>query len=194
MLSSTDDDDDASWSNLGTDLQGEEIVLEDVVGKKKTKEEFEEGDEKELEEKPQMTCGKKDDSPPSKEEEGKELEGIEEAWKGKDEEVRAWLELAEAQFDARTSPLVTAQQKSASHATTTKYETPTKGEGGEGPVQEKQPRREKRRRTNAMKTLKRSLDVKLMMSSVVSICIGICLLYTSPSPRDQRGSRMPSSA
>ena len=51
LLSSTDDDDDASWSNLGTDLQGEEIVLEDVVGKKKTKEEFEEGDEKELEEK-----------------------------------------------------------------------------------------------------------------------------------------------
>jgi len=82
MLSSTDDDDDASWSNLGTDLQGEEIVLEDVVGKKKTKEEFEEGDEKELEEKPQMTCGKKDDSPPSKEEEEKELEGIEDAWEG----------------------------------------------------------------------------------------------------------------
>ena len=26
------------------------------------------------------------------------------------------------------------------------------------------------------------------------ILIGICLLYTSPSPRDQRGSRMPSSA
>ena len=24
--------------------------------------------------------------------------------------------------------------------------------------------------------------------------IGVCLLYTSPSPRDQRGSRMPSSA
>ena len=24
--------------------------------------------------------------------------------------------------------------------------------------------------------------------------MGICLLYTSPSPRDQRGSRMPSSA
>ena len=24
--------------------------------------------------------------------------------------------------------------------------------------------------------------------------VGICLLYTSPSPRDQRGSRMPSSA
>ena len=25
-------------------------------------------------------------------------------------------------------------------------------------------------------------------------CSGFCLLYTSPSPRDQRGSRMPSSA
>ena len=25
-------------------------------------------------------------------------------------------------------------------------------------------------------------------------CVGDCLLYTSPSPRDQRGSRMPSSA
>ena len=25
-------------------------------------------------------------------------------------------------------------------------------------------------------------------------CDGACLLYTSPSPRDQRGSRMPSSA
>ena len=25
-------------------------------------------------------------------------------------------------------------------------------------------------------------------------CAEICLLYTSPSPRDQRGSRMPSSA
>ena len=171
MLSSTDDDDDASWSNLGTDLQGEEIVLEDVVGKKKTKAKFEEEDEKDLEEKPQMTCGKKDDSPPLEEEE-KELEDIEDAWEGKDEEVRAWLELAEAQFDARTSPLIGAQQKQqTSHATTTKYETPTKGEGGEGPVQEKQPRREKRRRANAMKTLKRSLDVKLVMSSVVSICI-----------------------
>ena len=26
------------------------------------------------------------------------------------------------------------------------------------------------------------------------VCYSICLLYTSPSPRDQRGSRMPSSA
>ena len=28
----------------------------------------------------------------------------------------------------------------------------------------------------------------------LSQCLIICLLYTSPSPRDQRGSRMPSSA
>ena len=27
-----------------------------------------------------------------------------------------------------------------------------------------------------------------------SQCVKVCLLYTSPSPRDQRGSRMPSSA
>ena len=27
-----------------------------------------------------------------------------------------------------------------------------------------------------------------------SLCLRACLLYTSPSPRDQRGSRMPSSA
>ena len=26
------------------------------------------------------------------------------------------------------------------------------------------------------------------------LVVGVCLLYTSPSPRDQRGSRMPSSA
>ena len=32
--------------------------------------------------------------------------------------------------------------------------------------------------------------VKLMSAEIV----GTCLLYTSPSPRDQRGSRMPSSA
>ena len=35
--------------------------------------------------------------------------------------------------------------------------------------------------------------IKLMQSSRDAICY-ICLLYTSPSPRDQRGSRMPSSA
>ena len=30
--------------------------------------------------------------------------------------------------------------------------------------------------------------------NLASTCFSICLLYTSPSPRDQRGSRMPSSA
>ena len=30
--------------------------------------------------------------------------------------------------------------------------------------------------------------------STINYKDGLCLLYTSPSPRDQRGSRMPSSA
>ena len=38
----------------------------------------------------------------------------------------------------------------------------------------------------------------VLMAIVVPISLSymdnICLLYTSPSPRDQRGSRMPSSA
>ena len=38
----------------------------------------------------------------------------------------------------------------------------------------------------------RSAVVRLLLSSRASP--NICLLYTSPSPRDQRGSRMPSSA
>ena len=33
-----------------------------------------------------------------------------------------------------------------------------------------------------------------MVRGVVTLPHGTCLLYTSPSPRDQRGSRMPSSA
>ena len=36
-----------------------------------------------------------------------------------------------------------------------------------------------------------SLELAELLSIVDS---GVCLLYTSPSPRDQRGSRMPSSA
>ena len=32
------------------------------------------------------------------------------------------------------------------------------------------------------------------LNSKTPLIIGTCLLYTSPSPRDQRGSRMPSSA
>ena len=34
----------------------------------------------------------------------------------------------------------------------------------------------------------------LIINSPANPCGGVCLLYTSPSPRDQRGSRMPSSA
>ena len=41
-------------------------------------------------------------------------------------------------------------------------------------------------------------DLKTMMGAkektVSGLTAGICLSYTSPSPRDQRGSRMPSSA
>ena len=33
-----------------------------------------------------------------------------------------------------------------------------------------------------------------LLSWVLAVVYGRCLLYTSPSPRDQRGSRMPSSA
>ena len=35
----------------------------------------------------------------------------------------------------------------------------------------------------------------LMIGALFALAAyGLCLLYTSPSPRDQRGSRMPSSA
>ena len=37
-------------------------------------------------------------------------------------------------------------------------------------------------------------DAKLALNHIFNAKILICLLYTSPSPRDQRGSRMPSSA
>ena len=43
-------------------------------------------------------------------------------------------------------------------------------------------------------SLKESLDKGTEMSSKVIQQIGACLLYTSPSPRDKRQSRMPSSA
>ena len=38
------------------------------------------------------------------------------------------------------------------------------------------------------------VDVPLCASRPVKSVLLLCLLYTSPSPRDQRGSRMPSSA
>ena len=39
-----------------------------------------------------------------------------------------------------------------------------------------------------------TLDSKEAMDNAIKDLDGACLLYTSPSPRDQRGSRMPSSA
>ena len=43
--------------------------------------------------------------------------------------------------------------------------------------------------------LNQSLELPLVLTSrLINTRIGDCLLYTSPSPRDQRGSRMPSSA
>ena len=38
------------------------------------------------------------------------------------------------------------------------------------------------------------LDADLVLYNTCTIRDNACLLYTSPSPRDQRGSRMPSSA
>ena len=38
------------------------------------------------------------------------------------------------------------------------------------------------------------IDFKDGSSKTITTKVRICLLYTSPSPRDQRGSRMPSSA
>ena len=42
--------------------------------------------------------------------------------------------------------------------------------------------------------LKRALGVSAIPETIIVKNNEICLLYTSPSPRDQRGSRMPSSA
>ena len=40
----------------------------------------------------------------------------------------------------------------------------------------------------------RDLPVPVVAVTLALTVLGTCLLYTSPSPRDQRGSRMPSSA
>ena len=49
--------------------------------------------------------------------------------------------------------------------------------------------------------MSRNPDIQIIIDSATGISLDdcsyvskICLLYTSPSPRDQRGSRMPSSA
>ena len=45
--------------------------------------------------------------------------------------------------------------------------------------------------TNTVESLFKGMDAFITTKTVVG---DACLLYTSPSPRDQRGSRMPSSA
>ena len=47
---------------------------------------------------------------------------------------------------------------------------------------------------NVMACFALGLVLALNETCASSTGIGFCLLYTSPSPRDQRGSRMPSSA
>ena len=37
-------------------------------------------------------------------------------------------------------------------------------------------------------------EIEVLFDNIAERLIDLCLLYTSPSPRDQRGSRMPSSA
>ena len=46
----------------------------------------------------------------------------------------------------------------------------------------------------ALEVLEMALDPFTPTQVRVSLLAALCLLYTSPSPRDQRGSRMPSSA
>ena len=48
--------------------------------------------------------------------------------------------------------------------------------------------------TPAEKGLEIAAETDRRDQGFVDIQVDICLLYTSPSPRDQRGSRMPSSA
>ena len=42
--------------------------------------------------------------------------------------------------------------------------------------------------------VRRAKELGLPYKTYASVRASTCLLYTSPSPRDQRGSRMPSSA
>ena len=61
-------------------------------------------------------------------------------------------------------------------------------EGGQMPIQRRLPKRGFRSRVDGD-----TAQVRLTELEALTIT-EICLLYTSPSPRDQRGSRMPSSA
>ena len=46
----------------------------------------------------------------------------------------------------------------------------------------------------AIRQLEEELGAQLFERTSKEVRLTACLLYTSPSPRDQRGSRMPSSA
>ena len=72
---------------------------------------------------------------------------------------------------------------------------------GSGKVSDYAPNLSKYRNDDDLetKTLDRTLTVAVLIASLLTIMIplyylGDCLLYTSPSPRDMRRSRMPSSA
>ena len=51
-----------------------------------------------------------------------------------------------------------------------------------------------RHRGGGVKRKYRVIDFKRKKDGIPATVIGICLLYTSPSPRDRTRSRMPSSA
>ena len=53
-----------------------------------------------------------------------------------------------------------------------------------------------RRKIAGLLMLAGNVGIALVIASMISAAghVSDCLLYTSPSPRDQRGSRMPSSA
>ena len=56
------------------------------------------------------------------------------------------------------------------------------------------PERENKMGTMPVPKLLITMSLPMMISMPVQALYNICLLYTSPSPRDKRQSRMPSSA
>ena len=208
VLSSTDDDDDdASWSNLPSlsvvddddDDESEDAfscggqsddVDETLMGTDGQHVPCDD-DKREL-----MSFSGDDDVQKIKEAHEQNLEDIEDAWEDKEEDVKKWLELAEEQqFDAKKRMMMSTtpqgSRRKRRQDDTPIFVTEERGQnvcrvqenyaGGETRRRQR-PRREKRSR-NAMEKLTRSLDVKLVMSSVVSVCIGIVALYAAVSTR-----------
>ena len=201
MLSSTDDD-DASWSNLGAPS----LVVDDDDDES-------DDDDVDVDDHETMMmgtldaqhvpCDDDDDKNVQKttneahfEQQQNLVEDIEDAWEDKEEDVKKWLELAEEQqFDAKKRMMMSTtpqgSRRKRRQDDTPIFVTEERGQnvcrvqenyaGGETRRRQR-PRREKRSR-NAMEKLTRSLDVKLVMSSVVSVCIGIVALYAAVSTR-----------